>query len=152
MTAMSDHKATIHWRRETADFKYENYNRDHDWDFDGGLQVRASAAPAYLGSAACVDPEEAFVASVSSCHMLTFLAIAAKKHFTVDEYHDDAIGFMEKNADGRLAITRATLQPQIKFGGDKIPTEDEIAQMHEQSHLACFIANSVKTEVTVKAR
>jgi organic hydroperoxide reductase OsmC/OhrA len=149
---MSDHKATIHWRRETADFKYENYNRDHDWDFDGGVKVRASAAPAYLGGPACVDPEEAFVASVSSCHMLTFLAIASRKHYIVESYHDEAVGVLEKDAAGRLAITRATLQPQIKFGGDKIPTAEEIAQMHEQAHHACFIANSVKTEISVKAK
>jgi organic hydroperoxide reductase OsmC/OhrA len=149
---MSEHKATIHWRRETADFKYENYNRDHDWDFDGGATIRASAAPAYLGNTACVDPEEAFIASVSSCHMLTFLAIAARKQFVVDEYRDEAVGLLEKDAAGRLAITRATLQPQIKFGGERIPSPEELAHMHDQAHHACFIANSVKTEVTVKAK
>jgi organic hydroperoxide reductase OsmC/OhrA len=149
---MSEHKATIHWRRETADFKYENYNRDHDWDFDGGATIRASAAPAYLGNTECVDPEEAFIASVSSCHMLTFLAIAARKQFVVDEYRDEAVGLLEKDAAGRLAITRATLQPQIKFGGEKVPSPEELAHMHDQAHHACFIANSVKTEVTVKAK
>jgi organic hydroperoxide reductase OsmC/OhrA len=148
---MSEHKATIHWRRETPDFKYENYSRDHQWDFDGGVSVRASAAPAYLGSAACVDPEEAFIASVSSCHMLTFLAIASRKKYVVDEYRDDAVGVLEKDAAGRLAITKATLQPQVTFGGEKAPSREELAQMHDQAHHACFIANSVKTEVTVKA-
>ena len=148
---MSEHKATIHWRRESPDFKYENYNRDHDWNFDGGSTVRASAAPAYLGSMSCVDPEEAFVASISSCHMLTFLAIAARRKYVVDDYRDEAVGVLEKDAAGRLAITRATLQPQIKFAGDKTPTPDELAQMHEQAHHGCFIANSVKTEVTVGA-
>ena len=121
---MSEHKATIHRRRETADFKYEGYNRDHDWDFDAGTTIRASAAPAYLGSATCVDPEEAFVASVSSCHMLTFLAIASRKQYVVDDYRDDAVGVLEKDAAGRLAITRATLQPQVKFGGDKTRTPE----------------------------
>jgi organic hydroperoxide reductase OsmC/OhrA len=149
---MSEHKATIHWRRETPDFKYENYNRDHDWEFDAGARVRASAAPAYLGSADCVDPEEAFIASVSSCHMLTFLAIASRKQFVVDDYRDEAVGILEKDAAGRLAITRAILQPQIKFGGAKTPTPEEIAHMHDQAHHACFIANSVKTEVTVNAQ
>jgi organic hydroperoxide reductase OsmC/OhrA len=149
---MSEHKATIHWRRETPDFNYENYNRDHDWDFDGGVTVRASAAPAYLGNATCVDPEEAFIASVSSCHMLTFLAIASRKKYVVDEYRDEAVGVLEKDAAGRLAITKATLQPQIKFGGEKKPSPVELAQMHDQAHHACFIANSVKTEVTVKAK
>src|SRR4029077_16131982 len=120
------------------------------WDFDGGSTIRASAAPAYLGSPACVDPEEAFVASISSCHMLTFLAIASRKNYVVDDYRDEAVGVLEKDAAGRLAITRATLQPQIKFAGAKTPQPDEIARMHEQAHHACFIANSVKTEVTVK--
>jgi organic hydroperoxide reductase OsmC/OhrA len=149
---MSEHKATIHWRRESADFKYENYNRDHDWAFDGGTSIRASAAPAYMGSALCVDPEEAFVASISSCHMLTFLAIASRKKYVIDDYRDDAVGVLEKDAAGRLAITRATLHPQITFGGAQSPAPEEIAQMHEQAHHACFIANSVKTEITVEAR
>jgi organic hydroperoxide reductase OsmC/OhrA len=149
---MSDHKATIHWRRETPDFQYETYNRDHDWDFDAGIKIRASAAPAYLGSAACVDPEEAFVASLSSCHMLTFLAIAARKKLTVDDYRDEAVGLLEKNAEGRLAITKVTLQPQVKFGGERTPSPEEVVQMHETSHHACFIASSVKTDVTVTPR
>ncbi len=147
---MSEHKATIHWRRETPDFQYQTYNRDHDWDFDAGITVRASAAPGYLGSAACVDPEEAFVASLSSCHMLTFLAIACKG-YRVDDYRDEAVGVLGKNADGRLAITTVTLQPQVKFAGEKIPSAEEIARMHDTAHHACFIASSVKTEVTVKA-
>jgi organic hydroperoxide reductase OsmC/OhrA len=149
---MSEHKATIHWRRETADFTYESYNRDHDWQFDAGITVRASATPEYKGSAACVDPEEAFVASVASCHMLTFLAIACRKRYTLDDYRDLATGVLEKNADGRLAITTITLQPQVKFAGEKTPTPEELAQMHEQAHQACFIANSVKTEVILKPK
>jgi organic hydroperoxide reductase OsmC/OhrA len=147
---MSQHKATIHWQRETPDFQYETYNRDHDWEFDAGIKIRASAAPAYLGSTGCVDPEEAFVASLSSCHMLTFLAIASRKHFSVDDYQDEAAGLLEKNAEGRLAITKVTLQPQVKFGGEKIPSAEEITKMHEAAHHACFIASSVKTDVTVK--
>ncbi len=149
---MSEHKATIHWRRETPDFQYETYNRDHDWDFDAGIKIRASAAPGYLGSAACVDPEEAFVASLSSCHMLTFLAIASKNRYNVDDYRDEAAGVLEKNAEGRLAITKVTLQPQVKFGGERIPSAEEIAKMHETAHHACFIASSVKTDVTVTPR
>src|SRR5262245_53407299 len=105
---MSEHKATISWRRETPDFAYETYNRDHDWSFDAGIMVRASATPAYQGNAACVDPDEAFVASLSACHMLTFLAIAARKGLVVDAYHDEAAGVLEKAAEGRLAITRVT--------------------------------------------
>ena len=114
--------------------------------------MQVSANPAYLGNPKLVDPEEAFVASLSSCHMLTFLAIAAKKKFVLDEYIDDAVGHMEKNAEGRLAITRVTLHQQLKFSGDKQPTAQEIEEMNHAAHEQCFIANSVKTEVTVETQ
>jgi organic hydroperoxide reductase OsmC/OhrA len=149
MNVMSEHRATIVWKRETPDFTYQSYNRDHDWRFDGGATVRASAAPAYLGSESCIDPEEAFVASLSSCHMLTFLAIAAKKRFVVDDYQDQAVGVLDKDSAGHQAIVRVILHPQVKFSGEKIPSPEELRQLHEQAHHACFIANSVKTEVSV---
>jgi organic hydroperoxide reductase OsmC/OhrA len=149
---MSEHKATIHWRRETADFAYETYNRDHDWRFDAGITVRASAAPGYLGNVSCVDPEEAFVASLSSCHMLTFLALAARKGYTLDEYQDEAVGVLAKDAAGRLAITHVTLRPNVTFSGETTPTPEQEARLHEQAHHACFIANSVKTEVVVRPK
>jgi organic hydroperoxide reductase OsmC/OhrA len=147
---MSEHKVTLEWKRETPDFSYQSYNRDHDWTFDAGVTVRASAAPAYLGNSGCVDPEEAFVASLSSCHMLTFLAIASKKRFVLDGYHDEAVGILDKDAAGRLAITKVTLRPRVQFSGEKVPTPEELAHMHEQAHHACFIANSVKTEIVVE--
>jgi len=147
---MSEHKVTVDWKRETPDFAYETYNRDHSWGFDAGITVRASAAPSYKGSESCVDPEEAFVASLSSCHMLTFLAIACKKRFTVDGYKDQAVGILGKDQAGRMAMTRVTLRPHIRFGGEKTPTPAELAQMHDQAHHACFIANSVKTEVIIE--
>src|SRR5215475_9417088 len=112
---MSEHTATIEWRRDTPDFTYQGYNRDHEWRFDGGATVSASAAPAYMGNTACVDPEEAFVASLSSCHMLTFLAIAARKRYVVDRYRDEAAGILAKDAAGRLSMTKVTLRPQIRF-------------------------------------
>ena len=112
--------------------------------------MQASAAPAYLGNPELVDPEEAFVASLSSCQMLTFLAIACKKKFVLDEYVDDAAGVMEKNSEGRLAITRVTLRQRLKFSGDKQPTSQELDEMNHAAHEQCFIANSVKTEVTVE--
>jgi len=112
--------------------------------------MTASAAPAYLGNPANVDPEEAFVASLSSCHMLTFLAIACKQKFVLDEYIDEAVGHMEKNSEGRLAIMRVELRPKIKWSGDKTPTAEELDKMHHAAHDNCFIANSVKTEVTVE--
>jgi organic hydroperoxide reductase OsmC/OhrA len=147
---MSEHKVTVDWKRETPDFAYETYSRDHDWAFDAGVTVRASANPAYLGSETCVDPEEAFVTSLSSCHMLTFLAIAARKRLVVDGYHDEAVGVLAKDAAGRLAMTRVTLRPKVRFGGDKVPGPEEIRQLHDQAHHACFIAKSVKTEVVVE--
>jgi organic hydroperoxide reductase OsmC/OhrA len=149
---MSEHTVTVDWKRETADFAYESYNRDHDWRFDAGVVVRASAAPAYLGNTSCVDPEEAFVASLSSCHMLTFLAIAARKKLVVDSYRDEAVGILAKDADGRLAMTKVTLRPEVAFGGDAKPGPDELRTLHDRAHHACFIASSVKTEVVVEPR
>ena len=147
---MSEHKVRVEWKRETPDFAYPTYNRDHDWTFDAGVTVRASANPAYLGSESCVDPEEAFVAALSSCHMLTFLAIAARKKLVVDSYHDEAVGVLAKDSGGRLAITRVTLRPRVAFGGERTPTSEELRELHGQAHHACFIANSVKTEVVVE--
>lgn len=149
---MSEHSVTIEWKRETPDFAFESYNRDHDWIFDAGITVRASATPAYLGNARCVDPEEAFVASLSSCHMLTFLAIACKKKFVIDYYRDAAVGILGKDGAGKLAIVKVTLRPEVKFGGDSPPSPEDTARLHDQAHHNCFIANSVKTDVVVEPR
>lgn len=149
---MSEHVVTIGWVRETPDFSYETYNRDHDWTFDAGITVRASSAPSYRGNVRCVDPEEAFVASLSSCHMLTFLAIASKGRFVVDRYEDEAIGLLGRDAAGTLSMTRVTLRPRVAFGGEKVPTPEEVRLLHERAHHDCFIANSVKTEVIVEPR
>ena len=148
---MSEHRASIAWQRETEDFKVETYRREHRWRFPGGFEVSASAAPDYQGDPACVNPEEAFVASLASCHMLTFLAIAAGRRFVVDRYEDDAVGTLAKNEDGRLAITRVELRPRIAFGGEKTPSAEALEKMHERAHRACFIANSVRTEVRVES-
>jgi organic hydroperoxide reductase OsmC/OhrA len=109
----------------------------------------STAAPAYLGNPANVSPEEAFVASLSSCHMLTFPAIACKQKFVPDSYEDEAFGHMEKNADGKMAITRAELRPQIRWHGDRIPSAEELDEMHHSAHENCFVANSVNTDVIV---
>ena len=148
---MSEHKVTLEWKRESEGFSYETYNRDHVVIFEGGVRVPASAAPAYRGNPAHVNPEEALVAALSSCHMLTFLAVAAKKQFVVDRYTDQAVGFLEKNQKGKLAITRVVLRPQIVFGGTPAPTPEQIAALHERAHSECFIANSVTTDVMVEA-
>jgi organic hydroperoxide reductase OsmC/OhrA len=147
---MSEHRVTVTWNRDGRDFTYEAYGRDHTWTFEGGTVVEASAAPAYKGNPDLVDPEESFVASLSSCHMLTFLALAAKKRFVVESYTDRAVGFLEKNDEGRLAVTRAVLRPEIEFGGERRPTSEELAGLHDQAHHHCFIANSVKTDVSIE--
>jgi len=147
---MSEHKAAIAWERGSREFTYDAYSRDHSWTFEGGIEVAASAAPSFKGNPALVDPEAAFVAAVASCHMLTFLAIAARKRLVVDSYHDAAVGFMEKNEHGKLAVTRVVLRPRIRFGGAK-PSAEDLAQLHELAHENCFIANSVRTAIAVAA-
>jgi organic hydroperoxide reductase OsmC/OhrA len=146
---MSEHKVTVKWERGGAEFSYQQYPRDHTWSFDGGHTMTATAAPAYLGNPGHVDPEEAFVASLSSCHMLTFLAIAYKQKFVLDLYVDEAVGHLEKNADGKLTITRVELRPKITWGGGRKPNAEELDRLHHAAHGNCFIATSVKTEVTV---
>jgi len=149
---MSEYNVQVTWKRETPDFTYDSYDRGHWWQFGGGSRIRASSAPEYRGDAALVNPEEALAAALSSCHMLTFLALAARQRFTVDAYEDAATAFMGKNAKGRLAVTRVLLRPRVVFGGDRQPTAADIMALHEKSHEQCFIANSVLTEVTVEPR
>jgi len=146
---MSEHKVSIHWTRNGGDFAYKNYSRDHVWRFENGVEVPGSAAPAYLGNPQRVDPEAAFVAALSSCHMLTFLAVACNRGFVVDRYDDTAVGHLEKNASGKLAITRVDLHPQISYSGSKQPTQSDIEWLHDKAHKECFIANSVTTTVAV---
>ena len=152
---MAEHRATIDWANPNEEFTRGRYSREHTWAFDGGVVVQASPSPAVVpapwSNEAAVDPEEAYVASVSSCHMLTFLALAAKKRFVVDSYVDDAVGFMEKNEDGRVAVTRVVLRPDIAFSGDRVPGPEDLDRLHHQAHQHCFIANSVRTEITVEA-
>ena len=145
---MSEHLVDVSWSRGEHEFTHQTYSRDHEWRFDGGVTVPGSANPAYLGNPGPVDPEEAFVAALSSCHMLTFLAIAAKRRLVVDSYDDHAVGVMAKNERGRLAITQVTLHPKITFAGPT-PDAEMLEWMHHRSHEECFIANSVTTEITV---
>lgn len=149
---MSEYHATVSWRRESADFTYQSYNRNHVWRVGERTVIEASAAPEYKGDGERIDPEEALVASLSSCHMLTFLAIAARKRLGVESYEDDAVGHMAKNTAGKMWVARVTLRPRIRFMEGVIVSPDELAEMHHLSHEDCFIANSVKTEVTVEQR
>jgi organic hydroperoxide reductase OsmC/OhrA len=146
---MSEHRTTVRWKRTSEDFHHERFNRDHEWDFGAGLTLPASSAPDYLGTADRVDPEQAFVAAVSSCHMLTFLALASKRRFIVDSYEVEAVGTLGKTADGRMAMTRVELRPRVQFADGAEPDEATLAQLHEKAHKYCFIANSVITDVTV---
>ncbi len=147
---MHEYRATTVWKRTSSDFTYETYNRAHDVTFGGGEVVPWSAAPEFKGEANRVNPEEAFVASLSTCHMLTFLAVAARKRFTIDSYVDEAVGVMEKNAQGKYWVSRVTLRPKVTFSGDRQPSTQEISELHHAAHDNCFVANSVKSEVTVE--
>lgn len=153
---MSEYVAKVEWTRNGATFTDNRYSRAHSWRFDGGVTVPASSSPhvmpAPLSDPNNVDPEEAFVAAIASCHMLWFLSLAAKRGFVVDTYSDDAVGVMEKNAQGKMAITRVALRPQISVVGEKIPSPSDIDALHHAAHENCFIANSVRTEISVENR
>jgi organic hydroperoxide reductase OsmC/OhrA len=153
---MAEHKASIEWKRTSPDFLKGKYSREHIWKFDGGLAVPASPSPAVVpapySNPANVDPEEAFVAAISSCHMLTFLHLASRGGFQVDSYVDEAVGVMTKNDRGVPWVSSVTLQPQIAYSGDKLPTPADEERLHHLAHEQCFIANSVKTEVIVGSR
>lgn len=152
---MSKHTAQVNWQRQSNEsFSDNKYSRAHTWEFDGGLQIPASPSPHVVplpfSVEANVDPEEAFVASLSSCHMLTFLAIAAKRRYIVDSYFDKAIGELTQGDNGKEWVSRVVLNPQIIFAGEKQPTTEQLEKMHHLAHENCFIANSVKTEVITK--
>lgn len=153
---MSTYSATIRWQRNGAAFTDQRYSRAHAWHFDGGAVVPGSSSPHNVplpfSDAAAVDPEEAFVAALSSCHMLTFLAICAKRALVVDAYEDEAEGHLEKNAEGRLAITRVTLRPRARFAEGTTVEASLLARLHESAHRGCFIAASVTTAVRVEPR
>ncbi len=152
---MSEYHAEVLWVRDPAqNFLDHRYSRRHLLRFDGGFEVPGSSSPHSvplpMSDASAVDPEEAFVASLASCHMLWFLALAAKRKFCVDRYVDAAVGVMAKNAEGRIAITRVTLRPAVDFSGECLPSRTDIEHLHHDAHEACFIANSVKSEVRIE--
>jgi len=151
---MAEHFATIRWIRTGPDFLRGQYSRAHEWIFDGGLTVPASSSPHVVptpwSNSANVDPEEAFIASISSCHMLTFVWLASRAGFQVDRYEDKAVGIMTKNERGVPWVSEVTLRPLIAWGGPQHPTAAQLAELYHAAHEDCFIANSVKTKVTVQ--
>ena len=153
---MSEHTATVAWDRFDAAFTDNRYSRAHRWMFDGGATIPASSSPHSVpipqSDPMGVDPEEAFVASLSSCHMLWFLSIAAKRGFVIDHYEDRAIGTLARDESGRFAMTRVALRPAIAFSGTSLPTDHEIRAMHDAAHHECFLANSVRTEIVIEPR
>ena len=150
---MSEHTASISWKRTSPDFLKGKYSREHTWTFDGGFSMPASPSPSVVpvpySNPAHVDPEEAFVASISSCHMLTFVYLAGRQGFQVESYDDAAVGVMTKNEKGVPWMSRVTLNPKIVYSGEKKPTPADEEHLHHLAHEQCYIANSVKTEVVV---
>lgn len=151
---MSEHFATIDWQRRDPDFTRGRYSREHTWTFDGGVTVAASPSPLVVpvpwSNPAGVDPEEAFIASVASCHMLTFVWLAGRAGFTIDRYRDAAVGVMTKNERGVPWVSRIRLRPEIAWSGERRPTAAEVDDLHHHAHEQCFIANSIRTEVVVE--
>ncbi|MCG9662472.1 OsmC-like protein [Vibrio mediterranei] len=152
---MSEHYAQVSWKRKQDEvFSDNNYSRGHVWNFDGGLTVPASPSPHVvplpLSIEENIDPEEAYIAALSSCHMLVFLSIAAKRKYVIDSYIDKAVGILAENEVGRMAVTKVILRPDVVFSGERVPTREQLEKMHHLSHENCFIANSVKTEIVTE--
>lgn len=147
---MSEHTAALSWSRQGRDFTYETYSRDHELTFENGQKSLASSAPGFVGNPDALNPETLLVGALASCHMLTFLAVCAKRGYVVDSYEDTASGRLNKNAEGRMAITHITLRPRVRFSGDKQPDTAELARLHDRAHSHCFIAQSIRAEVSVE--
>lgn len=146
---MHEYRATTTWKRTSPDFTYDTFNRAHEVTFGSGTTVPWSSAPEFKGEADRVNPEQAFVAALSTCHMLTFLSVAARKRFVVDTYRDEASGVMERNAQGKYWVSRVTLRPKVTFSGERQPSTQEISALHHAAHDNCFIANSVTSSVSI---
>ncbi len=144
---MSEHKANLKWSRDDIGFGYKNYSRNHTWIFENGATLEASAATQYLGDPSRVDPEQAFVAALSSCHLLTFLALASFQKLTVERYEDNAVGHMTKNEAGKMVISRIDLYPEIVFSEGISPSRDQLETLRHKAHEECFLANSVNCEI-----
>ena len=149
---MTEHRITLNWQRGDAAFERGNYPKDHKVQYVGGQTLGVSASADYGGNGAMADPEQMLLSALSSCHMLTFLAVAANRGFVVDQYLDDAECEIGKNDDGVTAVVWALLRPSVSFSGDKFPGLEEYDKLHERAANACFVGQSLKTEVTIEAK
>ena len=147
---MSEHKVKISWQNKGTDFSYAAYDRTHTWEFEGGKTFQASAAPEYMGKIDFINPEEALAASLSSCHMMTFLFVCSKKKYIVETYQDDSIAILAKNENNKMAVTELYLHPKVTFRGENQPSNEMIDVLHEKAHEECFIANSVLTKIIIE--
>jgi organic hydroperoxide reductase OsmC/OhrA len=152
---MAEHRVSIRWEHTQGDFRNGTYSREHSWTFDGGMVVPASPSPHVVrvpyANPAFVDPEEAFIAAIASCHMLSFLYVAQQRGFEVASYQDDAVGRLSKNERRVSWVSEVELAPRIVYAGERVPSAEQVAALHDEAHHACFIANSVKTEIRVKS-
>jgi organic hydroperoxide reductase OsmC/OhrA len=153
---MSQHTVRLEWKLDTGNFLARQYSREHTWTFDGGLTVPASSSPSVVrvpySNPAYVDPEEAFIAAIASCHMLWYLSLAAERGFVIERYADQATGVLSRDTNGKEWISAVTLAPEVTYGGEKRPTAEEEDALHHAAHEACFIANSVRTEITIQRK
>ncbi len=148
------HYAKLRWKKKPEEvFTNHKYSRLHTWLFDGGTAVRASSSPeiipAPMSDVSAIDPEEAFIAALSSCHMLFFLSVTASRQYVVDSYEDEVEGITEKDENKKISITKITLRPKVIFSGDNIPSSNEIKFFHETAHKKCYLANSVKAKISI---
>ena len=147
---MSEHSVHVNWVKKTAEFSYETFDRTHEIIFEGGSKILASSAPQYSGKKEFVNPEEQLASAVASCHMLTFLAVAAKSRLTVESYADHATAILDKNAQGKMCVTKIILRPQVVFSGLSIPDAAKLKDLHDKAHRNCFIANSVSCQIEIQ--
>ena len=146
---MADRSLSLEWSRTTPSFNYDSYSRNHIVRFGDGGAVCSSSAPEFHGDPRCLDPEQAFVMSLASCHLLTFLAIASKKGYTVDKYIDKSAAELGKNKQGKSAIVKVELRPAVTFSGEKIPSLEEFNALHDRAHRGCIVANTIDGNVAI---
>lgn len=149
---MSMHKAKITWNRNSTDFNYDTFDRTHTIEYEGGIQCQASSAPEFLGKANLVNPEEMLASALASCHMLTFLAVAAKSRLSVKSYTDEAVATLDKNTEGKMCVTQITLQPKVVFDSAEPVSLDKVRELHAKAHKHCFIANSLNTKMVIEPK